>query len=109
MDSCETARYSLFRSQPNRVQFARLRAAPSILHINGTPGTGRLLSPEYNDQNITNGGSPCSSSVHSFNNPRNIHFAYGPGETGYVLQLQAYDQAFQKFFDRLAADGIDKS
>ncbi len=39
----------------------------------------------------------------------NIHFAYGPGETGYVLQLQAYDQAFQKFFDRLAADGIDKS
>src|SRR5213078_2428754 len=48
MDSCETARYSLFRSQPNRVQFARLRAAPSILHINGTPGTGRLLSPEYN-------------------------------------------------------------
>src|SRR5438105_13185089 len=56
MDSCETARYSLFRSQPNRVQFARLRAAPSILHINGTPGTGRLLSPEYNDQNITNGG-----------------------------------------------------
>ena len=39
----------------------------------------------------------------------NIHFAYGPGETGYVLQLQAYDQAFQKFFDRLEADGIDKS
>src|SRR5437016_5638301 len=39
----------------------------------------------------------------------NIHFAYGPGETGYVLQLQAYDKAFQKFFDRLAADGIDKS
>src|SRR3989441_3703643 len=39
----------------------------------------------------------------------NIHFAYGPGETGYVLQLQAYDQTFQKFFDRLAADGIDKS
>jgi DNA-binding CsgD family transcriptional regulator len=37
----------------------------------------------------------------------NIHFAYGPGETGYVQQLQAYDQAFQKFFDRLAADGID--
>ena len=37
----------------------------------------------------------------------NIHFAYGPGESGYTLQLQAYDQAFQKFFDRLAADGID--
>ena len=37
----------------------------------------------------------------------NIHFAYGPGESGYTQQLQAYDQAFQKFFDRLAADGID--
>jgi len=39
----------------------------------------------------------------------NIHFAYGPGEAGYTQQLQAYDQAFQKFFDRLAADGINQS
>jgi hypothetical protein len=39
----------------------------------------------------------------------NIHFAYGPGESGYVQQLQNYDRAFQQFFDRLAADGIDKS
>ncbi len=39
----------------------------------------------------------------------NIHFAYGPGESGYVQQLQAYDGAFQKFFARLAADGINKS
>ena len=37
----------------------------------------------------------------------NIHFAYGPGEAGYVQQLQAYDQAFDKFFTRLAADGIN--
>ena len=39
----------------------------------------------------------------------NIHFAYGPGETGYAQQLSDYDAAFQKFFVRLAADGIDKS
>jgi hypothetical protein len=39
----------------------------------------------------------------------NVHFAYGPGEAGYVQQLQAYDQAFGKFFARLAADGINKS
>ncbi len=38
----------------------------------------------------------------------NIHFAYGPGEAGYVQQLHDYDMAFQKFFDRLAADGITK-
>src|ERR687888_525501 len=39
----------------------------------------------------------------------NIHFAYGPGEAGYVQQLHDYDLAFQKFFNRLAADGINKS
>jgi hypothetical protein len=37
------------------------------------------------------------------------HFAYGPGEAGYVQQLHDYDTAFGKFFDRLAGDGIDKS
>ncbi len=35
--------------------------------------------------------------------------AFGPGESLYVAQLQAYDQAFGKFFARLAADGIDSS
>jgi hypothetical protein len=39
----------------------------------------------------------------------NIHFAYAPGEAGYVQQLHDYDAAFQQFFDRLAADGINKS
>jgi hypothetical protein len=35
--------------------------------------------------------------------------AYGPGEAGYVAALKSYDDAFGKFFDRLAADGITKS
>ena len=39
----------------------------------------------------------------------NIHVAYGPGEAGYTAQLAAYDAAFDKFFTRLAADGINKS
>jgi hypothetical protein len=39
----------------------------------------------------------------------NIHFAYAPGEAGYVQQLREYDLAFKRFFDRLAADGINKS
>ncbi len=34
--------------------------------------------------------------------------AFGPGEAGYVAQLAAYDQAFDAFFTRLAADGITK-
>ena len=35
--------------------------------------------------------------------------AYGPGETNYVAALKSYDDAFAKFFARLAADGINKS
>jgi hypothetical protein len=35
--------------------------------------------------------------------------AFGPGEAGYVAQLQAYDRAWGQFFARLAARGIDKT
>jgi hypothetical protein len=35
--------------------------------------------------------------------------AYGPGQAGYVAALKAYDDAFGKFFNRLAADGINQS
>jgi hypothetical protein len=42
-------------------------------------------------------------------NSGNIHIAYGPGEAGYVQQLQDYDQAFDAFFTRLANDGITKN
>jgi hypothetical protein len=35
--------------------------------------------------------------------------AYGPGQAGFVAALAAYDDAFNKFFTRLAADGIDQS
>jgi hypothetical protein len=35
--------------------------------------------------------------------------AQGPGSACYEQQLQEYDQAFQAYFQRLAADGIDKS
>jgi hypothetical protein len=34
--------------------------------------------------------------------------ASGPGEADYKAQLAAYDDAFKKFFERLAADGITK-
>ncbi len=35
--------------------------------------------------------------------------AYGPGQAGYVAALAAYDDAFNKFFTRLASDGINQS
>jgi hypothetical protein len=34
--------------------------------------------------------------------------AFGPGSAGYVAALAAYDDAFHKFFARLAADGITR-
>jgi hypothetical protein len=35
--------------------------------------------------------------------------AYGPGQAGYVAALKSYDNAFAKFFARLAHDGINSS
>ncbi|HWF34098.1 MAG TPA: hypothetical protein VG295_01965, partial [Solirubrobacteraceae bacterium] len=35
--------------------------------------------------------------------------AFGPGQPGYVDQLKQENQAYQAFFERLAADGINKS
>jgi hypothetical protein len=35
--------------------------------------------------------------------------SFGPGEAGYVAQLKATDEAFQKFLARLAADGINQN
>ena len=35
--------------------------------------------------------------------------AFGPGQAGYVSALAAYNTAFGQFFNRLAADGINKS
>src|SRR5258706_985464 len=39
-------------------------------------------------------------------NSGNIHFAYGPSDAADVQPFQDYEPAFQKFFDRLTADGI---
>jgi hypothetical protein len=47
----------------------------------------------------------------SFPAPFNPNFprASGPGESDYVAQLSAYDDAFAAFFQRLKDDGIDQS
>ena len=50
------------------------------------------------------------SDAHDFHGVAgNAHTAFGPGSQGYVDQLRSYDEAFATFFQRLAADGIDKS
>ena len=50
------------------------------------------------------------SDAHDFHGAAGeVHTAFGPGSAGYVAQLKSYDDAFGAFFDRLAADGINKS
>jgi hypothetical protein len=39
----------------------------------------------------------------------NTSVTYGPGSAGYVAALKSYDEAFGKFFARLAKDGINKN
>jgi hypothetical protein len=43
------------------------------------------------------------------NHAANPPYAFAPGEAGYRAALMAYDDAFGKFFTRLAHDGINKS
>jgi hypothetical protein len=40
--------------------------------------------------------------------PSSVEETFGPGETGFVTQLAAYNKAFGEFFARLAKDGITK-
>ena len=49
------------------------------------------------------------SDAHDFHGVSgNAHDAFGPGSSGYVAQLAAYDQAFDLFFQRLARSGMDR-
>jgi hypothetical protein len=49
------------------------------------------------------------SDAHDFHGVSgNAHLAFGPGSAGYVQQLQAYDEAFAKFFVRLRNAGITR-
>jgi hypothetical protein len=50
------------------------------------------------------------SDAHDFHGVSgNAHDAFGPGSSGYVAQLKAYDQAFDLFFQRMARAGFNKS
>jgi hypothetical protein len=49
------------------------------------------------------------SDAHDFHGVSgNAHVAFGPGDAGYVEQLREYDAAFDVFFKRLTADGLNR-
>ncbi|MGZ4442309.1 MAG: hypothetical protein ACXVXC_04045 [Nocardioidaceae bacterium] len=79
----------------------------------GFDGMSAAVSLAYSAQ-MQEKGIPVTyayiSDAHDFHGVSgNAHTAYGPGSQGYVAQLKSYDDAFKVFFDRLAADGINKS
>lgn len=65
-------------------------AYPAVMQENGVPVTFTYVSDAHDS--------------HSF-----PFRAFGPGETGYTAQLASYDDAFNRFFTRLAGEGINPS
>ncbi len=84
--------------QPGFPGFNGMEAAVSLAYTaamqeHGIPVTYAYISDAHDNHGVDGSGQT----------------AYGPGQAGYVQQLQAYDQAFANFFARLAADGIDQT
>jgi hypothetical protein len=81
--------------------------------ITGFPGFGGISGSQslaYTAAMQENGVPVTYSYISDAHDKHNFPFrAYAPGEFGYVQQLAAYDDAFDKFFTRLAKDGITPS
>jgi hypothetical protein len=82
--------------------------------INGFPGFDQM--PANNTlgyiAQMQEHGVPVTYGYISDAHAGHGHFAdrpFGPGEADYVAQLKEYNDAFAKFFARLAADGINRS
>jgi hypothetical protein len=78
--------------------------------ITGFPGFGGISAAQtlgYTAAMQENGVPVTFSYISDAHDSHKFPFrAFGPGEAGYVAQLAAYDDAFNKFFTRLANDGI---
>jgi hypothetical protein len=81
--------------------------------ITGFPGFGGISAAQslaYTAAMQENGVPITYSYISDAHESHSFPFrAFGPGEAGYVKQLADYDSAFDKFFTRLANDGITPS
>jgi hypothetical protein len=80
--------------------------------INGFPGFGSISPAQtlaYVATMLENGVPIVFSYISDAHDCHNCpqSMAFGPGESAYVSQLQAYDAGFNLFFQRLANEGID--
>jgi hypothetical protein len=83
--------------QPGFPGFDGMSAAVTLAYVaamqeNGVPVTFAYVSDAHDFHGVSG----------------NTHVAFGPGDAGYVAQLKAYDAAFDAFFKRLTADGLNK-
>src|SRR5207248_10154948 len=92
-----------------------LNGNPIINPVSGTPGfpgfDGMSAAVSLSDvAAMQEHGVPVTSaSISDAHDAHPTGPAYGPGQAGYVAALKAYDDAFAKFFTRLANDGINQS
>ena len=90
--------------------FGGITAAESLAYVaamqeHGIPVTYAYISDAH-DNHTAEGDTLYGPPVCGL--PNATQGALGPGDVCYVAQLAAYDEAFGKFFDRLAKDGITK-
>ena len=96
--------------------------APSVNDLNGQPITDPFGQPGFPGfdgmlakstlgyvAQMQEAGVPVTYAyISDAHDNHDLSRASGPGEADYRAQLAAYDDAFAKFFDRLAADGITR-
>jgi hypothetical protein len=87
--------------------FGGISAAQTLGYVaamqeNGVPVTYAYISDAHDNHSSANPFGPAGCKA----DPE--FGGLGPGDTCYVQQLAAYNEAFGKFFARLAADGINK-
>jgi hypothetical protein len=90
--------------------FSGISAAQTLSYVaamqeHGVPITYAYISDAHDNHahDITTAPAACSTDPELA-----LGAANGPGSICYVAQLAAYNEAFGKFFARLAADGINK-
>ena len=98
--------------------FGGISASQTLSYVaamqeNGVPVTYAYISDAHDNHNTANVShniyvpAECTTDPEQGDGKGNA--ALGPGDACYEAQLAAYDDAFGKFFSRLANDGIDKS
>ena len=99
--------------------FGGISAAQTLSYVaamqeNGIPVTYAYISDAHDDHFGGNGApGPAACDPKNANLPGGdpelaFGTAMGPGEVCYEAQLATYDEAFEKFFERLKDDGITK-